>query len=84
MLPDKLVVENDSSTSRQVGCQDKGGPGTIHEVILVSLELSRSAKHLFFRIKYKGSLRTVLKLAFLMFRSGNHFETLCRGLGTDV
>ena len=47
MLPDKLVVENDSSTSRQVGCQDKGGPGTIHEVILVSLELSRSAKHLF-------------------------------------
>ena len=26
----------------------------------------------------------VLKLAFLMFRSENHFETPCRGLGTNV
>ena len=38
MSPDKLVDENDPSTSRHVGCQDKGGPGKIHEVILVIYE----------------------------------------------
>ena len=32
MSPDKLVDENDPSTW---GCQDKSGPGKIHEVILV-------------------------------------------------
>ena len=31
MSPDKLVDEKDPST----GCQDKSGPGKIHEVILV-------------------------------------------------
>ena len=35
MSPDKLVDENDPSTSWHVGCHDKGGPGKIHEVILV-------------------------------------------------
>ena len=34
-----LVDENDPSTSRHVGCQDKGGPGKIHEVILVKSKL---------------------------------------------
>ena len=32
MPPDKLVDENDPW---HVGCQDKSGPGKIHEVILV-------------------------------------------------
>ena len=32
MSPDKLVNENDRF---HVGCQDKSGPGKIHEVILV-------------------------------------------------
>ena len=34
MSPGKLVDEKD------VGCQDKSGPGKIHEVILVSIKLS--------------------------------------------
>ena len=33
MSPDKLVDENDPSTSWHVGCQDISGPGKIHEVI---------------------------------------------------
>ena len=35
MSPGKLVDEKD------VGCQDKSGPGKIHEVILVCLDLIR-------------------------------------------
>ena len=45
MSPGKLVDEKDG-----VGCQDKSGPGKIHEVILVLYRGGLSGKSLIWRV----------------------------------